>query len=76
MESPQNYVRELVTLCDPNYPDYNRAKTRVREIGEAVNRQGGMALMHEVHSQVSSAGSPMHGRILEGFWGGIGDWLA
>lgn len=76
MHSLDNLVRELVVLCDPNDPNSLNHRDRVREIGGILDRQGGMTLMQEVHAQVAQEGSRMHARILESFWGGVGDWLA
>lgn len=45
---------------------------RAREIGERLNRLGGIAFMRAAHDCVRSAGG--EARKLEMAWDGIGDW--
>ena len=67
-------VDELVSLCNPQGQYSEQTRNRVRQIGESIFRQGGNDEMMRIHEAVASRGSRMHGRILEGYWGGIGDW--
>jgi hypothetical protein len=76
MPADEQYVRELISLCNPNGSYSEATRERVRQIGNRLNDQGGFSLMQQVHSLVAESGSRMHARILEGYWGGVGDWLA
>ena len=53
--------------------DTGSAATEIRAIGEALNQQGGMALMRAAHADFAarSTGSK---RNLEHMWDGIGEW--
>jgi hypothetical protein len=47
---------------------------RAREIGEALNKRGGMDLMQAAYYRVRAA-LPDEARSLESAWGYIGEWL-
>jgi hypothetical protein len=51
-----------------------RGPGRTREIGEELNRIGGMDLMRRVHEQVYSSLGNVKARELESAWAGIGSW--
>jgi len=46
---------------------------KVRAIGEALNKSGGMKLMRLVGEKFAKD-FPQHGRLLETMWNGIGNW--
>jgi hypothetical protein len=52
-----------------------REPGRTREIGEELNRIGGMELMLAAHQQVSLALGNVKARELESAWGYIGQWM-
>jgi hypothetical protein len=51
-----------------------REEGRTREIGEELNKMGGMGLMQTAHEQVSSSLGNVKARELESAWSGIGMW--
>jgi hypothetical protein len=71
-----DFVAELVSLCHPGNPYGEATRQRVREIGAMLDQKGGFEEMRRVHEEVGVRGGRMHARILEGYWGGIGDWLS
>jgi len=76
MQATDQIVQELVGLCNPNATPSWATRDRVRQVGQQLDQQGGFALMRQVHDAVAAQASRMHGRILEGYWGGIGEWLS
>jgi hypothetical protein len=59
----------------PGYGD-STARERVREIGEDLNRQGGMEMMLRVHAEFERRTQVFGAaRNLEHTWDQIGDWL-
>jgi hypothetical protein len=51
---------------------YNNIKAR--EIGDSLDKLGGMDLMLAVHARVVEKLGAIKGRELEACWGGIGSW--
>lgn len=51
-----------------------REEGRTREIGEELNRIGGIELMRTAHERVYSSLGNVKARELESAWGGIGQW--
>jgi hypothetical protein len=80
--SESEAVEELLSIYAKNpdgfAPGYGdpRARAKVREIGEALNREGGMELMLKVHAEFQRRtkvfGAP---RNLEHTWDSIGEWM-
>lgn len=54
----------------------NIGRRDAREIGEALNAQGGLELMLRAHDSVAAALGGVSARELEACWGGIGQWLS
>jgi hypothetical protein len=52
-----------------------KGRKRTVQIGEDLNRLGGMTLMLEAHGQVQNHLGHIPARELEVAWDGIGDWL-
>jgi hypothetical protein len=48
---------------------------RARDIGEQLNKMGGIDLMRAAHDMVKSSLGTGQARNLESVWDGIGDWL-
>jgi hypothetical protein len=74
-------VESLLTIYASNpegfAPGYGdpMAREQVRQIGEALNLSGGMALMLEIHAEFAGRCQiPGAARNLEHTWDGIGDW--
>ena len=66
---PQNLIIELVTLVRKDNSGFAN-RTRIREIGEELNRQGGMKLMQEAYYKVRATGT----YFSQDIWHEIGEW--
>ena len=65
-------IKELSRIIGPGLDTTPVA--RVREIGEELNRVGGMELMTDV-SMKSSAINPRVSGFLGKWWDGVGEWV-
>ncbi len=76
--SNDEVVDLLIDICrdspDGIWPDSIEEK-KVKEIGEAINKAGGMELMRFIHSQFAERNRWL-ARSIESSWGGIGQWVA
>ena len=68
-------INELASLVERDAQDSRTlggfgSKTRIRVIGEELNRIGGMDLMRAVYYSVKNRGP----YFSEDIWDGIGDW--
>lgn len=65
-------TRELASVIGPGFD--TSVVPRVREIGDELNRVGGMQLMMDV-SMKASAINPRVRSFLGKWWDGIGEWV-
>ncbi|NLF77024.1 MAG: hypothetical protein GX573_15105 [Chloroflexi bacterium] len=81
-KSTLRWVKRLVAIAQANPQGVTgkREEAEVKQIGQEINRKGGMRLMQAVHAAfieyciangVSAGGWDRH---IEGIWDGIGDW--
>jgi hypothetical protein len=68
----QVLIAELARIIGPGFD--TTPVPRVREIGEELNRIGGMSLMIDV-SMKSSEINPRARGFLGRWWDGVGDWV-
>ena len=68
----QPLIAELASAIGPGFD--TAAVPRVREIGEELNRIGGMSLMMDV-SMKSSEINPRVRGFLGKWWDGVGEWV-
>jgi hypothetical protein len=84
-QSNERLISELIAIgktekfisANPTQPEkyddrYNHIRTR--EIGELLDKSGGMQLMREAHERVLNALGSVVARELESAWGDIGGW--
>ena len=72
VERVEILIKELARIIGPGFD--TSISRRVREIGEELNKMGGMELMINV-SMKSSAINPRVRSFLGKWWDGIGDWV-
>ena len=71
--SSEQLINELISIGRTR-SYLPRGEGRIREIGEELNKVGGMGLMQRAHEQVYSALGNVKARELESAWNGIGMW--
>jgi hypothetical protein len=62
-------LNELITLVKKDNSGFANS-ARIREIGEELNRQGGMNLMRQAYAMVRATGA----YFSQDIWDGIGEW--
>lgn len=74
-------IEELIRIGRKSVPDAHSASNflgpaqeRAREIGEDLNRAGGLQLMLKAHGIVRAELGNVAARELESAWDGIGEW--
>lgn len=77
-QDPVDLVSRLLALGVEHHtllaPDGSEPRARVRRIGEALDKAGGMDLMLQAHAVVRQNLGGVRARELEVAWDGVGDW--